>query len=59
MNAEYNAIIKEQGKWWIGWITEVPGANCQEQSRKELLESLRVTLREAIEFNRRAALASG
>ena len=52
----YTAVIKQQGQWWIGWIEEVPGVNCQEASREELLESLRVTLREALEFNRREAL---
>ncbi|HEY4594541.1 MAG TPA: type II toxin-antitoxin system HicB family antitoxin, partial [Thermoanaerobaculia bacterium] len=31
---------------------EIPGVNCQEASREELLESLRVTLQEALEFNR-------
>ena len=58
MDAEYTAIVKQQGDWWIGWIEEVPGVNCQERSREELLESLRVTLREAIEFNRQDAKAS-
>jgi hypothetical protein len=32
--------------------------NCQERTRQELLESLRVTLQEAIEFNRQDAIAS-
>ena len=58
MNTEYTAILKQQGDWWIGWIEEVPGVNCQEHSREELLESLRVTLQEAIEFNRQDAIAS-
>ena len=58
MDIQYTAIIKHQGDWWIGWIEEVPGVNCQERNRKELLESLRVTLREAIDFNRQDAKAS-
>ena len=33
---EYTAIIKRSGKWWIGWIEEVPGVNCQELTREEL-----------------------
>jgi predicted RNase H-like HicB family nuclease len=56
MNTKYTAVIKEEGGWWIGWIEEVPGVNCQEASREELLETLRVTLREALEFNRADAL---
>jgi predicted RNase H-like HicB family nuclease len=58
MGTEYTAVIKEEGGWWIGWIEEVPGVNCQERTRKELVESLRVTLQEAIEFNRQDAIAS-
>ena len=27
---EYTAIVKHRGEWWIGWIEEVPGVNCQE-----------------------------
>jgi predicted RNase H-like HicB family nuclease len=44
MNKEYTAVIKQDGKWWLGWVEEVPGVNCQESSYDELLESLRVTL---------------
>jgi hypothetical protein len=55
MKDNYTAVIKQSGRWWIGWIEEVPGVNCQEASKEALLESLRVTLREAIEFNRREA----
>ena len=55
---EYTAVVKNIGEWWIGWIEEVPGVNCQEGSRDELIETLRVTLREALEFNRQEALAS-
>jgi len=52
----YTAITKQDGGWWIGWIEEVPGVNCQEQTRGELLESLRITLKEALEFNREEAI---
>jgi len=52
----YTAIIKEEGNWWIGWVEEIPGVNCQEATREELLESLKVTLSEALELNRQDAL---
>ncbi|MGH7599022.1 MAG: type II toxin-antitoxin system HicB family antitoxin [bacterium] len=58
MNNVYTAVIKKDGDWWIGWIEEVPGVNCQERSRDELLESLRVTLREALEFNKQDAIVA-
>jgi len=56
MNNTFKAVIKKEGEWWIGWIEEVAGVNCQERGREELIESLRVTLREAIELNREEAL---
>jgi len=49
----YRATTKKDGDWWIGWIEEIPGVNCQERTRQELLESLKVSLKEALEFNRR------
>ena len=52
----YTAVIKQEGGWWIGWIEEVPGVNCQERTREELLASLRTTLAEALELNRQDAI---
>lgn len=51
MQNTYTAVVKQDGKWWIGWIEEVPGVNCQERSREALLESLNQVLREALEFD--------
>ena len=56
MNTNYTAVLKQDGAWWIGWIEEVPGVNCQEVSRDELLVTLAETLREAIELNRSDAI---
>jgi len=55
MKQMFTAVVKQDTNWWIGWVEEVPGVNCQESTREELLESLRVTLAEAIEFNRMEA----
>jgi len=55
MENNYTAVVKQDGDWWIGWIEEVPGINCQEATREGLLESLRITLGEALEFNREDA----
>ena len=57
MSQIYTAIVKQDGDWWIGWIEEIPGVNCQEATREELLETLKITLQEALEFNRQDALA--
>jgi len=56
MNTQYTAVVKEEPDCWIGWIEEVPGVNCQEESRDELIKTLQVTLREALEFNRSDAI---
>lgn len=56
MNQKFTAVIKQEGQWWVGWIEEIPGVNCQEASREELMETLRITLGEALKFNRREAL---
>ena len=58
MANSYTAVVKQSGAWWIGWIEEIPGVNCQERTREELLASLRVTLQEALAMNRDDALAA-
>jgi len=58
MHSNYTAITKNAGEWWVGWIEEVPGVNCQERTYDELIESLRITLVEALEFNREEALSA-
>ena len=49
------AIVMFQDGWWIGWIEEIPGANAQERTKDELLESLREAARDIIEINRERA----
>jgi len=58
MNSQYTAVIKKDGDWWIGWMEEIPGVNCQEKTKDELLKSLRVTLKEALKFNKKEALSA-
>jgi hypothetical protein len=55
MSQSFTAVIKHDPPWWSGWIEEIPGVNCQEATREELVESLRVTLAEALEMNREDA----
>jgi predicted RNase H-like HicB family nuclease len=58
MKSEYTAVVKQEDDWWVGWIEEVPGVNCQERTYDELRETLEVTLKEALELNRQDALAA-
>ncbi len=59
MDNLYTAVTKKADDWWIGWIEEVPGVNCQERSHEELIESLKITLKEALAFNRQEAILAG
>jgi predicted RNase H-like HicB family nuclease len=53
--ANFNAVIRRDGKWWIGWIEEVPGVNSQGESRDELIANLREALADALDLNREDA----
>ena len=54
----YTAVIRKDGRWWIGWIEEISGVNSQGETREELIENLRSALGEALEMNREEARAS-
>jgi len=56
MQNRYTAVVKNDGDWWIGWIEEITGVNCQEKTKETLLETLKVTLEEALRFNREEAI---
>ena len=55
MKAEYKAIVKRDGDWWIGWIEEIAGVNSQGATRDELMNNLSSALGEALELNREFA----
>jgi len=41
MIREFTAIYKKSGKWYLGWIEEIPGANTQGKTLKEVKENLK------------------
>jgi predicted RNase H-like HicB family nuclease len=55
MKNKFNAVIKKDSGWWIGWVEDVPGVNSQGKTRAELLRNLRFALSEALKFNREEA----
>jgi predicted RNase H-like HicB family nuclease len=55
VSSGYNAVIRQDGNWWMGWIEEVPGVNSQGATREELIANLREALAEALEMNREEA----
>lgn len=52
MKAELTAIIKQDGDWWFGWVSEIPGANAQEKTKDELLKSLQESAKDILELHR-------
>ena len=56
MQVYYTAQIQRRGEWWIGWIREVSGVTCQERTREELLETLKITLLEVLEYDSQEAV---
>jgi predicted RNase H-like HicB family nuclease len=58
MKRHFTAVVKQDERWWIGWVEEIPGVNSQGKTRAELMKHLRSALKEALEFNREEALAA-
>ena len=56
MLKSYTALIRQSEGWWIGWIQEVRGVTCQERTRDELLDTLKITLCEILEFDKLGSL---
>ena len=57
MTHTYTALIQQRGEWWVGRIQELPSVNCQERTREELLDTLKITLAEMLEINREEAIS--
>ena len=58
MSVNYTAVVRRDGRWWIGWVEELPGVNSQGKTRSELLDNLRSALKEMLEINRASAVAA-
>ncbi len=44
MSRKFTAIYKKSGKWYLGWIEEIPGVNTQGRTLKETKENLKEAL---------------
>ena len=51
----FTAVYKKQGKWYLGWIEEIPGVNTQGKTLKEARENLKEALYLILEVNRAMA----
>lgn len=52
MKQNFTAVYKKSGKWYLGWVEEIPGVNTQGRTLKEAKENLREALLLIIETNR-------
>jgi predicted RNase H-like HicB family nuclease len=54
----FTAVISREDDWWVGFILEVAGVNCQGRTRKERMDNLRSALKEALQIRRELALVA-
>ena len=52
MHTKFTAVFEQDGKWWIGYIEELLGANAQGTTLEETRESLKEAIQLVIESNR-------
>lgn len=50
--AKLTAVYKKSGKWYLGWIEEIPGVNTQGKTLKETKANLKEALLLILETNR-------
>ena len=55
MKREYTAVIQKRGKWYVGWVEEVPGVNTQGRTLAELRRNLKEALHDILEINKEMA----
>jgi len=52
MARQFTANYKKSGKWFLGWVEEIPGVNTQGRTLKETKENLKEALLLILETNR-------
>ena len=52
MKQQFTATYRKHGKWYLGWIEEIPGVNTQGETIEETQENLSDALKLVIETNR-------
>lgn len=58
MRRIYTAIYEKHGKWYVGYVEEIPGVNTQGRTLAEVRRNLREALDLVLETNRMLAIAS-
>ena len=55
MSREFTGVVEKRGRWYVGYVEELPGVNTQGRTLKEVRENLREALRLIIEANKELA----
>ena len=55
MSREFTAIFEKHGRWYIGYVEEIPGVNTQGKTLSEARENLKEALQLILAENRRLA----
>lgn len=55
MGNRFTAVFQQEGKWWFGWVEELPGANTQGRTLEETRENLKEAVALIIKANRKLA----
>ncbi len=56
MHNEFTAVVEKDGKWFIAYCPEIPGANGQGKSKAECLKDLSAAIDLILEDRREDAL---
>jgi len=48
----FSAVFQQRGKWWVGYVEELPGANTQGRTLREARENLKEAVQLILETNR-------
>lgn len=52
MTQRFTANYSKRGKWYLGWVEEIPGVNTQGRTLKEARGNLQEALSLVLEVNR-------
>ena len=52
MHREFTAVIQKRGRWYIGYVEEIPGVNTQARTLAELRRNLHEAIQLILEANR-------
>ena len=52
MHNEFTAIVERDGKWFVAYCPEIPGANGQGRTKTECLKSLTEAIKLMLEIQR-------